>query len=179
MARHIFAACGALAIAGVVLSAQSTTPSPSSTAAQPQAAAGTVTIQGCLKPNASAPMGSTPSGTTPGATGTSGAGAATQFLLTDAKMSSGSSSAPSGATGTAGAAAAKDDEYVLRAESASVNLAPHLNHQIEITGRLASSSSGSTATGTTPGATGATGTSSMSRPTVTVTAVKMIAAECK
>jgi hypothetical protein len=177
MARHIFAACGALAIAGVVLSAQSTTPSPSSTAAQPQAAAGTVTIQGCLKPNASAPMGSTPSGTTPGATGTSGAGAATQFLLTDAKMSSGSSSAPSGATGTAGAAAAKDDEYVLRAESASVNLAPHLNHQIEITGRLASS--GSTATGTTPGATGATGTSSTSRQTVTVTAVKMIAAECK
>ena len=176
MARHIFAACGALAIAGVALSAQSTTPSPSSTAAQPQSAAGTVTIQGCLKPSASAPMGSTPSGTTPGATGTSGAGA-TQFLLTDAKMGSGSSSAPSGATGTAGAAGAKDDEYVLRAESASVNLAAHLNHQIEITGRLASS--GSTATGTTPGATGATGTSSTSRQTVTVTAVKMIAAECK
>jgi hypothetical protein len=176
MARNIFAACGALAIAGVALSAQ-TTPPPSSTAAQPQSTAGTVTITGCLKPNASAPMGSTPSGTTPGATGTSGAGASTQFLLTDAKMSSGSSSPTGGTTGTAGAAA--NDEYVLRAESPSVNLASHLNHQIEITGRVASSSSGAAPSTTTPPATGAAGAGSANRPTVTVTAVKMIAAECK
>ena len=59
-----------------------------------------------------------------------------------------------------------------------MNLSQHLNHQIEVTGRVASSSSSAPAAGTT-GA-GATGAGAMgSKPILTVTAVKMIAAECK
>ena len=70
-----------------------------------------------------------------------------------------------------------DHEYVLKADSPSVNLTPHLNHQIEVTGKVASPSAGATPSGTT-GATGA-GAAGANRPVLTVTEVKMIAAECK
>jgi hypothetical protein len=96
-----------------------------------------------------------------------------------------------------------DDEYMLRAESSSVNLAQHVNHQVEVTGRVGSSSgstsgttgtgttgtgttgTGTTGTGTTGTGTTGTGTTSSSRssssdhPTLTVTSIKMISAECK
>jgi hypothetical protein len=65
-----------------------------------------------------------------------------------------------------------DDEYLLRAESASVNLAQHVNHQVELTGRVSPAAGGAT---TPPAA----GTAGATRPTFTVTSLKMIAAECK
>lgn len=69
------------------------------------------------------------------------------FRLTDAKAAAG-----------AAAAADVEDEYALEA-GAGVALAPHVDHQVEVTGRA--------------GAAGA------ETPSFTVTAVKMIAAKCE
>jgi hypothetical protein len=177
MTRHFFAACGAVAIASVTLAAQTPSPSqPPPTSPQPTAsAAGSITVEGCLKPATGAATGTT------GTTGAAGAAGA-QFLLTDAmKKPSGTS----GATGTSGttppaagarAGAGDDDEYLLRADSASVNLAPHVNHQVEITGRVAPAAS---ASAPATGAAGAPRSAAADPPTLTVTAVKMIAAQCK
>jgi hypothetical protein len=176
MGRHIIAACGALAIAGVTLAAQTPSPSQPPSPAPSAAAAGTVTIQGCLKPaSGSASTGAT--GTT-GTTGAAGAGAAAQFLLTDADIKSGSAT---GAAGTTGAprTGAMDDEFVLRPESASVNLSQHLNHQVEVVGRMAPSGATTGAPTGTTGTTGTTGAGAAAKPTLTVTSIKMLAAECK
>ena len=171
MGRHIIAACGALAIAGVTLAAQTPSPSQPPSPAPSAAAAGTVTIQGCLKP-ASGSASTGAAGAT-GATGTTGA--APQFLLTDADIKSGSAS---GAAGTTGAprTGAMDDEFVLRPDSATVNLSQHLNHQVEVVGRMAPS--GAT-TGAPTGTTGTAGAGAAAKPTLTVTSIKMLAAECK
>ena len=185
MRRHIFAACGALAIASVTMAAQTPSPSQPPPSPQPSAAAGAITVQGCLKPaSGSASTGTagapTTGAPTTGATGTSGAGA--QFILTDAETKSGAGS-PTGATGTTGTpspsrSAAMDDESSLRAESASVNLAQHVNHQVELTGRV-SPAAGGASTPPAAGTAGATRPASSDRPTFTVTSLKMIAAECK
>ncbi|HVG85861.1 MAG TPA: hypothetical protein VM820_15145 [Vicinamibacterales bacterium] len=171
MGRHIIAACGALAIAGVTLAAQTPSPSQPPSPAPSAAQAGTVTIQGCLKPAS----GSASTGAT-GTTGTTGA--APQFLLTDADIKSGSAS---GAAGTTGAprTGAMDDEFVLRPDSATVNLSQHLNHQVEVVGRMASSGGTTGAPTGTTGTTGAAGAGAAAKPTLTVTSIKMLAAECK
>ena len=171
MERHIFAACGAIAIAGITLAAQTPSPSQPPTPAPSTAQAGTITIQGCLKPAAGSPTGSTTGtagATGAGATGTAGtAGAAgagaMQYLLTDAEIKSGSA----GAAGTT--PSANEDEFVLRPEGASVNLAPHLNHQVEVVGRMAPAAAGG----------GAAASPSTGKPALTVTSVKMLSAECK
>ena len=171
MGRHIIAACGALAIAGVTLAAQTPSPSQPPSPAPSAAAAGTVTIQGCLKPAS----GSASTGAA-GATGTTGA--APQFLLTDADIKSGSAS---GAAGTTGAprTGAMDDEFVLRPDSATVNLSQHLNHQVEVVGRMAPSGATTGAPTGTTGTTGTAGAGAAAKPTLTVTSIKMLAAECK
>ena len=174
MGRHIIAACGALAIAGVTLAAQTPSPSQPPSPAPSAAQAGTVTIQGCLKPAS----GSASTGAA-GATGTTGTtGAAAQFLLTDADIKSGSAT---GAAGTTGAprTGAMDDEFVLRPDSASVNLSQHLNHQVEVVGRMAPSGATTGAPTGTTGTTGTAGAGAAAKPTLTVTSIKMLAAECK
>ena len=174
MGRHIIAACGALAIAGVTLAAQTPSPSQPPSPAPSAAAAGTVTIQGCLKPAS----GSASTGAA-GATGTTGTtGAAPQFLLTDADIKSGSAS---GAAGTTGAprTGAMDDEFVLRPDSATVNLSQHVNHQVEVVGRMAPSGATTGAPTGTTGTTGTAGAGAAAKPTLTVTSIKMLAAECK
>jgi len=122
-------------------------------------------------------MGGATSGAagTTGTTGTAGTAASgAQYILSDAKPATGSASSTAGTSGMAPSAS----EYQLRAEDASVNLSQHLNHQIEVTGRVASSSS--MPSGGTTGATGTTGASrSGDKPTLTVTSIKMIAAGCK
>ena len=147
-------------------------------------------------------------------------------MLTDAKKTSGmGSSGTSGATGTgttgttgtgttgtgttssSSRMSGDEDEYLLRAESSSVNLSQHVNHQVEVTGRVTTSGSGSTTSGTSGTGTTGTGTtgtgttgtgttgtgttgtgttgstasrsSSGDKPTLSVTSIKMIASECK
>ena len=189
MKKHILAACSALALAGVTAAAQTPSPSQPTTSPSAQPAGGTITVEGCLKPatgSASTGAGAATGTTgTPGATGTSGAAA--QYMLTDAETKGSGTAAATGTTGGTSAArgAVNEDEYLLRADSASVNLAQHVNHQVEIVGRLAPGAMGGAASPTTgtPGTPGApTGTRSGSasgHPTLTVTSVKMIAANCK
>ena len=209
MKRNIFAACGALVIAGFTLSASQTPaptqPPPGTPPSTPTAAGGTVTVTGCLKPWTGAASSS--------AASTATAGTA-QYVLTDidhksSGMSSGSTapgSTPSAtgtaATGTPGAMAQRgeggmDHEYLVRADSASVNLSQHVNHKVELTGRVTkadASRTGAASTPATPGTPGtpstgtpSTGTPATGRPqdstkpdkpTLSVSALKMVSATC-
>src|SRR6185503_8911208 len=179
------------------LAAQTTTPSTSSST---QSGQNTVTVTGCLQ-SAGASGGSTATGTAGTTTaGTSStAGGSDRFMLANARMGSGASSrtGTSGTTATgstagtstasaagttagatAGSARGAGSSYTLDGNASE--LRRHVNHQVEITGRLDSSSSmggGSRATetttagGTTAGA-GATGAANASQ-TLRVESVKM------
>jgi hypothetical protein len=184
------------------LAAQTTTPSTSSST---QSGQNTVTVTGCLQ-SAGASGGSTATGTAGTTTaGTSStAGGSDRFMLANARMGSGASSrtGTSGTTATgstagtstastagttagatAGSARGAGSSYTLDGNASE--LRRHVNHQVEITGRLDSSSSmagGSRATETTPagGTTagaGATGAANYSQ-TLRVESVKMISATC-
>lgn len=228
MRSHIYTAAGIVALSGIALGAQTTSPSqPSTTAGGMQQ----ISVTGCVQSWTQSGAGST----TPGAAG-SPAGSAQQsmsdirFKLTDVEKKDASSTmdrsgsatpgTPSGSTPTTGAGtpgttgtatsgstarsgegSMDDHEYLLRAEGASVNLSQHLNHKVEVMGRVAAMSgttgSGAMGTGTTgttgTGATGTTGTtprtpesgastmrSAMGNsPVLTVTSIKMIANTCK
>lgn len=217
MTRHFYTAAGVVALSGIAFGAQTTSPTqpPSTTMA---GASQQVTVTGCVQ------SWTQTGSTTPGTPSQSASQSMNdiRFKLTDAEtkdatMSRGGSTMPgtTGATGapgstgtsgtTGGAARMGDgamdhDEYLLRAEGASVNLSQHLNHKVEVTGRVAASmshagttgtsgSSGSTGstgtgtTGTTP-RTGESGASTMrsaagNAPVLTVSSIKMIAATCK
>jgi hypothetical protein len=220
MKRNIFAACGAVALAGLTLSASQTPaptqPQPATPPSHPTAAGSTVTVTGCLKPWTGAASGSTAS--------TSAAGSIAQYVLTDvepkgAGMSSrspapGSTGTPSAsgttgtpaATGTTGAMTRRgegdmDDEFLVRADSTAVNLSPHVNHKVELTGRVTAAdashgasmgtpSTAGTPAGSTPDTTatgqpapGMTGRPQMSTkpalPTLAVTSLKMVSATCQ
>ncbi len=237
MNSNIFAACGALAIAGITLSA-SQTPSTSQpgTPSSAQGKGGTVTVTGCLMPyagSATTSMGTTGGTATAGTSGTAGTAGAMagaggmQYVLTNVEpmgnMANRTGSAgtvapgttpqtPGTTTPTPGTMAhpenAAHGRYLLKAEGSSVNLSQHVNHKVEITGRMASmepahgmtgaagtattgtASTGSATTGTATTGTATTGTGTMGStgrsagamdtpPTLTVTALKMIAATCK
>jgi hypothetical protein len=171
-----------------------------SPASSNQTGQNTITVTGCLKP-ADAMGGATgTSGTaTPGTSSTAGAGGSDRFMLanatTGAAPRTGTAETPATGTtpgtprtGTASSSMnASSSSYVL--EGNASQLRPHLNHQVEITGRLDSSAStGSTARpgtatpttagGTTPSpATGSEAHPSAAK-TLRVESVKMIAATC-
>jgi hypothetical protein len=122
-----------------------------------------VTISGCIQ---TAPGG--------GASATAAAGGATasastsKFVLANAKMSGG------GAVGTTGSASAT--RYQLQGEEKAI--APHLNHQVEITGMVdTTASAGGGAAGAQAGG-GAAGSSSQAGPVLKVESVKMVSATC-
>jgi hypothetical protein len=143
-----------IVVGGVIAGAQS-----SSSTANPQTDQKSITVTGCLQP-ASAPAGTagTSGGTTAGST------ASDRFVLTNARLGAGLSSSASGSTTgsttgttsattggtTAGAATgramdATGASYIL--EGKASDLRNHVNHQVEVTGRL--DSSNSTGSGTT------------------------------
>jgi len=114
-----------------------------------------VTISGCIQNAPAAGAGATASAAT-----------APKFVLAKGKMVSGA--AGSSAVGTSGATATVM-EYRLDGEEKTIS--PHLNHQVEITGTVQSSSA--SATGAANAAPG-----SAAGPTLKVDSVKMIAATC-
>jgi len=194
----------ALALACTVGIGAQTTASPATSSNQ--AASDTITVTGCLK--AADAMGSatgTSGSTTAGSSST--ASASDRFMLANATMGA----ATTASTGTAGTstagtastapgtprtgASATGSSYTLNGDASE--LRRHLNHQVEIKGRLDSSAgmsstasrpgtaggttaAGTTATGTT--ATPATSTGQDAHPsaakTLRVESVKMIAATC-
>lgn len=124
---------------------------PEPPSAQPRTP-NTVTISGCLQ---NAPTAST----SPGATAKD-----QSFVLANAKMTAGG--APGGAVGTTGTSAT----YQLEGNNQMVS--PHLNHQVEITGTVQTSSASATAAGrAAPGSTAA-------GPTLRVESVKMVSSTC-
>jgi hypothetical protein len=168
MTRHIFAACGAIAIAGLTLSAQTPQSSPTQPpgARTPDANGRTTTMTGCLKPwdgtmgagsvgststpgSGSAGAGSTGAGST-GAGSGSAMGAGAQFVLTD--ISEGGNNSAMGRTPGAGSGAPGSGttttptpnpsmghgSIVVKADDASINLKQHVNQKVEVTGTLAS-----------------------------------------
>lgn len=178
-------------------------PDPSRSQSTPSSSAGTMTWTGCLQRADQV------------ATGTSGsAGAASSspsasrgFLLTNARMGSGSrsSTAPGAATSGAtsstpgaaagggatsstpsGAASASSSGSSYRLDGEDAELAKHVGHQVEITGKIspASGSSSTPSTPSTPPSSSTPSTSSSSASSssgggqVQVQSVKMIAATC-
>ncbi len=185
MKDAILAACGALFVAGTVaLSAQTparpATPSPATQPVAPtRAEEKTVTVTGCLKTldAAMSPTGAAPSSASTPSAGTS---VATRYVLTNVEsdMTSGSSS---------GSAAAVATQYAVTADSTSVNLSPHVNHKVRITGKATPASptaapSSSTATGTRPTDPERTGDrmAAMPKPmaTLAATSLTMVSATC-
>ncbi len=195
----ILAACGALAIAGTMtVSAQQPpttspqTPTPPTTTTKPMPgqtadkSGAVMTVTGCLKPldsvagapqiTADRPGADRPApGGQPQATdrqpadrpaiGTAGAGTAARFALTDVESND--------ASPAAGKSARK--QFVLMADS-NVNLSAHVNHKVEITGKSAMPSNPSVAGKDADRHEGAMNKDAW--PTLQVTAVKMIAANC-
>jgi hypothetical protein len=162
MTRNIFAALGVVA-AGAAAGAQTPSPSQPSTATPKT---DNITVSGCLKPwtgsGATTSAPSTPSASTP----STGAGStAASYVLTnverkDDRTTTTTTPGAGEAGSMTGTRTSNDDEqYLLQAESGSVNLAQHVNHQVEVTGRKASASmTPSPRTGTTGSATTGTGT---------------------
>lgn len=189
MTKYIFAACGALALAGVALGAQTPTPSEPQTtqppaSVQPMRGDNAVTVTGCLKPFDPATMGVRPSEET----GAAAAGSEKLFVLTDVKqLASGTNLAagtPSASTAAIPAGMAPKS-FILKAGSSSVNLAQHVNHTVEVTGsksdHMMDHDGPSTSTATRPGAPEPSASASPhgDKPaTLTVTALKMVSATC-
>ena len=133
-----------------------TTPAPGSQREIPapaQANPNTVTISGCVQ---NAP---------PAANAAAGAAAEQQFVLANAKMAGGpTAGAPVGTSGTAAT------RYEL--DGTAAELSKHLNHQVEITGMVQSSSASPTgAANSAPG-------SRAAAPKLKVSSVKMVSDKC-
>ena len=130
---------------------RSTEQRPSTAAQRP--AQEKVTISGCIE-NAPAPAGGA-------------AASAPKYLLSNAKMSGAASSAAVGTTGTATAAT----QYRLDGEDKTIS--PHVNHQVEITGTVQTSSASAT------GAANAAPGSAAAGPMLKVDSLKMVSATCQ
>lgn len=144
---------------------------PTTSTSTSQQRSDTITATGCLQ-EGSAAAGSAAS-STPSAT-PSGAFMLTNAKKTEASPSSSSTSTAgttsSSATGTSGSATGTT--YLL--DGSAVDLKAHVNHQIQVTGKLEASSSSTTST------TGAASSSSsaMSMQKIKVDSVKMVASTC-
>jgi hypothetical protein len=98
----------------------------------------TITVTGCLQPAQAGLAGGTAGG---GAASSTSRSSDDRFILTNAMKSSGSHSESSSPGAAAGASASRGTTYAL--EGRTDDLRKHVNQQVEVTGRLASSTSGS------------------------------------
>ena len=181
--RSLYGSITAMTIASALtLSAQTTgQTTPRTSGDQRSGSDQTVTVTGCVQQNTATGMsgsgttGSTGSGSATGGTGstagstggstgsTSASGSSqgrSNFVLANAKMAQGSSTSALGSTTRFSLVGMTDAE-----------LSKHVNHQVEVTGRLSAmsgstsgnrsgSASGTTGTGSTGSATGSTGSGS-------------------
>lgn len=182
MRKMPFSVIGAVVFATVAALAQ--TPSTPGSAQPPSTSRGnTISVTGCLKSAPTNPAGGV-------ATDPVSGGA--QFILTDvAEDRTDTASRP----GTSGH---QEKTYALRTEKATPNLGPHVDHKVTVTGTLmpAPDAIPGTESSTRPGTPGTEGRpgsqppmppgsttrpptdSTAKMPTLTVTAVKMVATTC-
>jgi hypothetical protein len=139
-----------------VVSAAAQTPSPSASKTDDK----TVTVTGCLQDAAATPAG---------------APAAAGFILANATMGSGSTPSSSSTVGTTGSTGtARGTSYVLQGHDA--DLKSHVGHKIEVTGTV--EPKGKTGASADPAAAAPGSPASAMNDRLTVSSVKMIAAEC-
>ena len=160
MFRTIVAACGAAALAGLTVAAQ--TPPPKTPSAKFDTPA-TVTYTGCLAPD------DKKSGSGAG----EGAAGVERYLLTNA-MQAGKTATEDEKPAPAGAAKGQDTLTLIAGPG--VKLAPHLNHKVDVTGTL--QSAGSAMGKSTPETGTPSPSAAMKAKALTVTAVKMVSATC-
>lgn len=166
MRTTIFSACGVLAFAGFTATAQTpqtqpTQPTTSSAVARPASDdKPTVTVTGCLTSDSSASSSAS-------ATGTSRAAA--KYILTNVQETGAAASS----TPTTGAGRS----YILKSD-AGVDLSPHVNHKVQITGSLDKSAHSSS----NPEAPSATASEkahdSMKASTLKVSNLTMVSSTC-
>jgi hypothetical protein len=195
MRTNIFTACGALAVAGLTVSAQTPQTPPSqpptpATSQRPMDAGSPVTVTGCLAAWDGKSMSSSGSDAGSAASSSARASDATaKYMLTNVQHGTGSPSTTSGATSAGGAGSS----YMLKADS-TVKLSAHLNHKVSVTGTLdklsapSGSESARTPSPTDPsaidkpaaasGSARAHDTGSMKLQTLKVTSVTMVSATC-
>ena len=150
-------------ISGCIQSAQPSTTAGNTTGANRDTARNNPNAGGATTPNTGAAAGGA---NTPNTGARAGAGNASSFVLANASMAGGAGNR--GPVGTTGSATASS--YQLMGDTAMIT--PHLNHQVEITGRLQTSSASSTgAANAAPGSTAAS-------PTLQVESVKMVSSTC-
>jgi hypothetical protein len=180
MTRHVLATCGAIAIAGLTVTAQSPQPStaqpPATQPATSQSARASdsdkmLTVTGCV-----ARAGSSASATSsPSAAGSSGG-----FILTNAQSGSKAMSSPDNPATTPPAASsgprATASSYALKAQGAGVDLSQHLNHKVTVTGTI-DTMAGSSAATSPPSATDSARPAA-TMPTLNVTSVTMVSSSC-
>jgi hypothetical protein len=150
----------AAAFACVTAGVAAQTPSPTTSKTDDK----TVTVTGCLQDASATPAGST---------------ATAGFILANATMGGGSMPSPGstvGTTGTTGTtASARGTSYALEGHDA--DLKSHVGHKIEVTGTIEPKSKASASPDPAAAAPGSPA-SSMAADRLTVSSVKMIAAEC-
>lgn len=194
MTLHILAACGALAVAGVVIGAQTPPPSQPPTTRPPAAtepradrdSRAPVTLTGCVKPLDASMASRRGRETAEAATSTDRSGSdAKQYVLTNVEPAAGSSATKPSTTpaGSAASHAAMSDTYILKAGASSVNLSAHVNHKVEVTGTRSDDKSSGASTAAKPGTPGSPargeGADDDDTPaTLTVTALKMVSTTC-
>ncbi len=160
--------------------------------------AGTMTVTGCLKTWDGSMKDS--SGTADASSAQQGASATPRYVLTDVSSegmqqgrsgagSSASSPARPAAGASSGAASSGDQTLALMSEGGNVDFSKHVNHKVQLTGKLDAkdqTSQGSPQQSST-GTAGSTGTATtgrsaqsmpMSVPTFNVSALKHVSASC-
>jgi hypothetical protein len=203
MKTRIAALCGAMVIGGLTLTAQSPPSSQTQPTTRPSTPAtpGTqsshrggeaMTVTGCLKTWDDA-RAADRSSRGPGAasSGAATSVAAAKYVLTDvdAGKSAGSAAATgrsAAGTSSTSASTATRTSFALTATGTSIDFSKHVNHKVELTGKLEPSAH-QTPEARSSGTSGSTGTATpgrddsamgMAMPTLHVTALKMVSATC-
>jgi hypothetical protein len=176
MTRHLAAACGAFALAGLSLTAQTSTPGAQAPdTAKPRSGDRATTMTGCLGvwTGSMGAIGSAPA--IPGEAATP-----MQFVLTDASEGPATNTRPP-APGTPGlpeppvaTAAMAHRTVVVVAGDAGVDLKRHLDHKVEVTGVLTAPTEDETpAREASPGA-----APTAPSPSLSVKTLKIVAPSC-
>jgi hypothetical protein len=173
MTRQVLATCGAFAIAGLTVTAQSPQPATAQPPSTPAASARAsdsdklLTITGCVaRAGATSPTASASAASTGG------------FILTNAQFGSKAMSSPDSPAATTPPAASTGprsaaSSYTLKAQGAGVDFGAPLNHKVTVTGTIDMAGSSPSSS---PSATDARPAAAM--PTLNVTNVTMVSSSC-
>jgi endoglucanase len=174
MKKNICIAVAAIAVAlgGSMAAAQSTS-APVSGSQRDSSGSGKVTVSGCVQSADGSSSSSTSSSTSSSSRSSSGGD---KFVLANATMGPATSSSSSSSRTESSASAGGSNTYKLEGKTSEVR--QHVNHQVEITGRLESSSSGAARTQSGNSTRSSNDSPSAAEQELHVDSVRMISATC-